>query len=194
VKERGVRNSQRWLTAIAVLGSLLLAGSPALAAQAAPAAAQPALAGQHPAAHLASPALVSVGSAGAPTTGSAYICLTNSNPLECLKSNGTSNQVTITSNSTGWAIFSLSYSASKGYQFENGLGNCLRAGTGNVVKIEDGGCAAGDSADWWTATSANRLKSDQYGDYMKTVGQTSGNNVWHDSVNKGDWPTWSFAS
>lgn len=36
-----MRNTRRWLTAIAILGSLLLAGSSAIAAQAAPAAAAP---------------------------------------------------------------------------------------------------------------------------------------------------------
>jgi hypothetical protein len=119
-----------------------------------------------------------------------HICLLNARSL-CLQSNGPGNQVTLTSGSS--ADFTVVNTAPDGentrYQFENGSGNCLRAGDGGVVKIENGPCS-GD-ADWWLA-AASSLISYKYGDSILTHSAASGDNVWHEAFRSGDWNQWSW--
>ena len=122
--------------------------------------------------------------------GSFHICLLNA-PSLCLQSNGPGNQVTITSGSS--ANFQVVNEAPDGqwrkYQFENGSGNCLRAGTGGVVKIENGSCGNGD-ADWWE-DAGTEIVSVLYGSPMLTHGAVSGYNVWWGAPQSGDWLEWT---
>jgi hypothetical protein len=78
------------------------------------------------------------------------------------------------------------------YQYQDASGNCLRAGTNYVVKIENGGCAPSDHADWWAATGDYRYKSLEYDDSMLTHGNVGGYNVWHATPQSADWFRWSF--
>ena len=160
-----MRTSRRWLTVIAAAGGLLIAGSPAIPAQAAP-------------------------------TGP--ICLTHSTHF-CLVSNGTGRQVTIDYTPGNWSSFHIVDSGTDPvtgatmWQFENGNGNCLRAGTGNVVKIENGSCASTDGADWWIETNGpgGPMVSMFYRDKMLVHGTPhNGQNVWHDTTRSGDWAAW----
>lgn len=124
------------------------------------------------------------------------ICLTNSKPKVCIESNGAGNQVKITSNSPDWSNFTLVavVRCADGhvcYGWANGNGNCLRAGTGNVVKIENGGCNTLDGADMWEGQSNGQLKSEDYGNHMLTRGEASGDNVFHENIVSGDWTNWT---
>jgi hypothetical protein len=123
-----------------------------------------------------------------------HICLLNASSL-CLQSNGAGNQVTITSASGGYSNFHVVNTAADGsyyvYQFDNGNGNCLRAGSNGVVKIENGSCSASDSTDWWVA-DGNYLVNYGYGEYMLTHGNASGDNVWWGADQSGDWVKWSY--
>ena len=117
-----------------------------------------------------------------------HICLENAASY-CLQSNGSGNQVTITNNPANYSNFT----APRTGQFENGNGNCLRAGTNNVVKIENGPCAANDPADSWYAPSAGsfRVLSALYGDDMLVHGHVNGYKVWHATPVSGDWDNWA---
>jgi hypothetical protein len=162
-----LRNSRKWLTSIAVLGSLLFAGSTALTAQA------------------AAPA------DSVPTAGASYhICLQHA-PSLCLETNGPGNQLTISSSDQ--ATFRVIRSGSKGVQFENRNGYCLRAGTGHVVKLETIACDSTDNADWWQE-SPNLLESFMYLDLMKVDGAVNGNRVWQDTNHPGDWINWVYVT
>jgi hypothetical protein len=145
-------------------------------------------------AHVALPGLKVV---PAQQAASFHICLINSSPYMCQKANGTGNQVTISRYSTDWANFSIvrmttCCSGLAVYQFEDGNGNCLRAGTNNVVKIENGGCASNDNADWWVGAGSGRLQSYLYGDLMLTHGEVSGYKLWHAARISGDWTDWTY--
>jgi hypothetical protein len=96
--------------------------------------------------------------------------------------------VTITNNSANYSNFHVARTG----QFENGNGNCLRAGTNNVVKIENGPCVANDPADSWYAPSAGsfRVRSLLYGDDMLVHGHVNGYKVWHAIPVSGDWYNW----
>jgi hypothetical protein len=173
--------------------------SSAIAAEAGSAAAAQVPAGHHPvqahqmavAGRAGPKAVLSVLQAAS----SYHICLTNALSL-CLQSNGTGNQVTITTNAADWSNFHTVRTRAIGKdtegQIQNGNGNCLRAGTGNVVKIENGPCAFSDPADWWIGPPGNLLESEQYpADYMLVHGNVSGFNVWHANPVSGDWTQWS---
>jgi hypothetical protein len=191
-----VRNARRWPAAIAVLGSLLFAGSQAIAANASTAAPSRALAGQSP---VRARAVDDSPPAYPPLTGFYHICLTHS-PTFCLKSNGTGNQVTITSHPADYATFSTvahgTYRGAREWRIANALGNCLRGGANFVVKIEDGGCSSTDPDDsWLDGGSPNWLQNKN--DYqtealMKVVAAHEGNNVWHDAPCCNDWFRWSY--
>jgi hypothetical protein len=115
------------------------------------------------------------------------ICLKNA-PSYCLQSNGGGQQVTITNNPANYAVF---HSPSP-VEFENASGNCLRAGTGNIVKIENGPCVASDQADSWfaPATEVFRTRSELYLDDMLVHGHVNGYKVWHATPGSGDWYNW----
>ena len=74
-------------------------------------------------------------------------------------------------------------------QIENGNGNCLRAGTNNMVKIENGPCLEGDNADAWSDVliGPNDYQSFMWGDWMLVHGNVGGYKVWHAKPVSGDW-------
>jgi len=165
-----VRTARMWLTVIMAAGGLLIAASPAIAAEAGSAATAQAAASR--AVQVATPF---------------HICLKNATTY-CLRSNGGGQQVTITNNPANYSTFHQPL----GGQYENASGNCLRAGTGNIVKIENGGCSATDQADTWYAPVGMtfRVRSELYTDDMLVHGVANGNSVWHATPVSGDWYNW----
>jgi hypothetical protein len=146
----------KWLTATtatAVVGGLLASGTPAFAAKAAPAG---------------------VGDSG-------QICLTSA-PSYCIKANGTGNQVTITNVAADKANFTVVFASMGLYEWQDGNGNCLREGTGGVVKIENGPCSLTDNTDSWYRVTGNSVtpELENSGDMtlMYTNGDASGDKVW----------------
>jgi hypothetical protein len=124
-----VRISRRWLTVIAAAGGLLIAGSPAIPAQAA------------------------VGDSN-------QICLTNATNY-CIHSNGPGNPATITTNPADYSNFTVVYDTNGWHMWQNGNGNCLREGTGGVVKLENGPCNVTDPSDlWWHAQGSTTWYND----------------------------------
>jgi hypothetical protein len=164
---------RRWLATIAVVGGVLIAGSPAIAAQAAPGQAGPDVVGD-----------------------SSQICLTYSVSY-CIKSDGPGNPVTITNyapNDSNFTvvriktIVGITY-----YQWQNGNGNCLREGTNQQVKLENGGCVSTDDTDWWRALSENVVGNKSTFDLMLVRGTpATGDYVFaYASIPAGDWGAWN---
>jgi hypothetical protein len=173
--------------AVAAAGGLLIAGSPAIAAEAQPAAPPQAPAG------AGLKAVPSAAQASAPF----HLCLTNTtNPRFCIQSNGTGQPVTITSTQANWSNFQTVYTFTNGgitwNQIENGNGNCLRAGTNNVVKIENGPCVHSDNADSWSGETLGPkdYQSYMWGDWMLVHGNMNGYKVLHAEPVSGDWTNW----
>lgn len=188
--------------ATAAVVSLAL-GAATGTASASAARTQPSFAPQAPG-HVLSSAQVSrlhpgvkPGEAAAPN----YLCLTNDSSL-CLVANGAGNQVTINTNgymnisivNSGYCSFTPDGTSYPCAEMEDAAGNCIRAGTNNVVKLGNGACLTGDDTDWWVATGGNYLKSLQYDNTMFTHGNGRNYNVWHATPVSGDWYRWSFHS
>jgi hypothetical protein len=138
----------RWLAAITVGGGLLAAGSPAIAAQAAPSSATHALSTQQQA-RAAARGVLGMKAAPDAVGDESQICLTNA-PSYCIKTNGPGQQVQITSVASQKANFTVVYDHDGDHAWQDGNGNCLREGTGGVVKIENGPCNTNDLTDVWT--------------------------------------------
>jgi hypothetical protein len=69
--------------------------------------------------------------------------------------------------------------------------NCLREGTSEVVKIENGGCSSDDNGAWWEDYK-NELVTQNIDDAMLTRGDVSGYKVFaFASIASGDWYQWS---
>jgi hypothetical protein len=178
------KNPGKCLTTVAIAGAavsgLLIFGSPASAAEHALTAT----------AHVAGVKVVP-----AAGSGKGHICLKSSSSY-CLQSNGVGNQVTITNDSSKYAVFTISEWVSSGgkvsYQWQNASGNCLRTGNGYTVTIKDGSCSLTDPADWWDAQDGY-LRDQYYHDYMLVRGQPkTGNKVFdYATVASGDWAKWS---
>ena len=181
----------RWLAAITVGGGLLAAGSPAIAAQAAPSSATHALSTQQQARAAAEdvPGLKAVPDA---VGDESQICLTNDTSY-CIKTNGAGNQVSITDVAAQKANFTVVYDSGGNHMWQDGNGNCLREGTGGVVKIENGPCNLSDYMDQWihsqgSTTWENRIT----GDIMYTKGNDNGDYVWATtSPPSGSWSKWN---
>jgi hypothetical protein len=196
-RAKGRQRRHHWRAAIVASAAIAISGI--AVSGAAHASASPVLAGQHPVqAHhpatferygpMAAPSPI-------PAASSTYnICLENAPYLLCLHSSGTGKQVTITENPADWSNFHTARTKNNDtwYQFEDGNGHCLRAGTNNVVKIENGPCALGDNADWWILESGGQLQSAGYGNDMLTHGDETGYNVWHMGFMSGDWTAWGY--
>jgi hypothetical protein len=150
VRERGLtlRNTiGRWLAAITVGGGLLAIGSPAIAAQAGPSSAVRALSTQQQA-RTAARGILGVKSAPDAVGDESQICLTNDSSY-CIKTNGTGQQVQITNVDSAKANFTVVYDSDGFHAWQDGNGNCLREGTGGIVKIENGPCDINDATDVW---------------------------------------------
>jgi hypothetical protein len=123
-----------------------------------------------------------------------HICLKNSSSY-CLQSNGIGNQVTITKNSSKYAVFTVEFSITFNgittFEWKNASGNCLRA-DGNMVTIKDGPCSGSDPADLW-GDNAGALLNDNHQYVMLVRGQPqTGSKVFaYSSVASGDWAKWS---
>ena len=186
-----MRNTIGWCLTAAVVSGPLAAGSPAIAAEAAPSTATRALSTQHQARAVA-PKLSGVKAVPARVGDSNQICLTNG-PRRCIKTNGTGHQVTITSNSADFANFTVVRNNLNNYQWQDGNGNCLREGTGGVVKIENGPCSNSDQTDWWVKVASNAYIENlsNYAE-MYTKGNDSGDNVWTSTSTppSGSWVQW----
>ena len=120
------------------------------------------------------------------------ICLTNA-PSYCIKTNGTGNQVTITNVAANKANFTVVYDSAGVHAWQDGNGNCLREGTGGVVKIENGPCNIRDATDLWYHsqgdTSWYNVSDD---DVMYTKGRVTGNDVWTAlTAPSGAWSEWN---
>jgi hypothetical protein len=180
----------RWLTATVVVGGLLAAGSPAIAGQAAPSLATHALSAQQQARAAARDAsgLKAVPDA---VGDESQICLTNATSY-CIKTNGTGNQVTITSVAADKANFTVVYDSGGVHGWQDGNGNCLREGTGGVVKIENGPCNTSDNADFWYH-SGTTWYSNYDAHIMYTYGNVTGYKVWtgNPPFNNGSYSKWN---
>lgn len=138
--------------------------------------------------------LLFAGSAAIPAQAapSEHICLKN-DVSYCLQANGNGQQVKLTNVQANYSNFYIVGTRSGGQvQFQDGNGNCLRAGTGNVVKIENGSCVTSDPADWWyaPANQVYRLVSLAYNDDILVHGHMNGYYVWHAEPVSGDWYNW----
>ena len=128
----------RWLAAITVGGGLLAAGSPAIAAQAAPSSATHALSTQQQA-RAAARDLPGMKAAPDAVGDESQICLTNA-PSYCIKANGAGNQVSVTDVAAQKANFTVVYDSGGYHEWVDGNNNCLREGNNGIVKIENGSC------------------------------------------------------
>jgi hypothetical protein len=183
----------RLLTATALAGGLLAAGSPAIAAQAAPSSATHALSIQQQA-RAAARDVSGVKAVPDAVGDESQICLTNA-PSYCIKTNGAGNQVTITNVAADKANFTVVYDSGGNHAWQDGNGNCLREGTGGVVKIENGPCDSSPpyTSAYWTHTQGSTTWSNyQTGDIMYTNGDVTGYNVWAATTPpSGAWSKWN---
>ena len=121
---------------------------------------------------------------------SGHICLTNASSY-CIKTNGTGNQVTITNVAADKANFTLVYDSGGDHQFRDGNGNCLREGTGGVVKIVNGPCMYVDPNESWSHSGTTWHN---YNDnaIMYTKGHVTGDDVWTAGTPpSGAWSKWN---
>jgi hypothetical protein len=190
--ERGLTlgsTMRRWLAATALAGGLVATGSPAIAAQTTPSLATHTLSTQQQvqAAARDFPGMKAVPDA---VGDESQICLTNA-PKYCIKTNGPGNPVTITNVAANKANFTVVFDVETDHAWQDGNGNCLREGTGSVVKMENGPCDFGDPSDMWTRLEGNTTWYNQSNnfDIMYTNGPANGNNVWA----KGTPPSGSYS-
>jgi hypothetical protein len=193
---RYMRNTAgRWLTATAVVGGLLFAGSPAIAAQAAPVLTTQARNAQHQA-RAATPKVAGVKAVPDVVGDSSPICLTT-NTNYCIKSDGPGNQVTITDYAPNVSNFTVvrikTIVGITYYQWQNGNGNCLREGTNSQVKLEHGGCVSTDDTDWWHLISGTSVENESTFDFMQIHGRpATGDGVFAQAtIPAGDWYQWN---
>lgn len=191
----------KWLaaaaTASAVVGGLLISGSPAFAAEPAPSVATHALSTQQQARAVTA----TVPGAKAVPDGvghKGHICLTYATSY-CIETNGPGNQVTITKTSADYANFTVVYEVGSGdninIEWQDGNGNCLREGTQNDVKIENGSCAAPDpypNTDTWDLSDYHTVVNLYYLDIMLVHKAADGFNVYaYPSTMTGDLAQWN---
>jgi hypothetical protein len=193
-RERGftLRNAiGRCLTATVVVGALFAAASPAITAQAAAALTAGALNAQQQARAAARniPGMKAVPDA---VGDESQICLTNA-PSYCIKTNGAGNQVTITNVAANKANFTVVYDSVGVHAWQDGNGNCLREGTGGVVKIENGPCNIHDASDLWYHSQGSTEWYNVSNDYVVyTTGHVTGDDVWTAlTAPSGSWSEWN---
>ena len=120
-----------------------------------------------------------------------HICLTNATAY-CIKSNGTGNQVTITSVAGDKANFTVVYDSGGYHAWQDGNGNCLREGTGGVVKIENGPCNTNDSTDLWYHIQGGNTWYNESGGIMYAFAPVTGYKVWTATTPpSGTWSKWN---
>lgn len=181
----------RWLTTVTAVGGLLTLASPAIAAQAAPSVMGHAVSTQQHARGV-TPGVPGTKAVADGVGDSGQICLKNA-PSYCIKANGGGNQVTITNVAADKANFTVVFDSMGDFEWQDGNGNCLREGTGGVVKIENGSCASNnnDTTDQWYYIM-NQISNLKYTAIMYTTGDANGDNVWADSdPPSGSWEKWN---
>ena len=133
---------RRWLAATALAGGLLATGSPAIAAQAGSSLPAHALSAQQQARAVGRE--VSGLKAVPDAVGDeSQICLTNA-PKYCIHTRGAGIQVSITNVAADQANFTVVFDVEGDHAWQDGNGNCLREGSGGVVKMENGPCNISD--------------------------------------------------
>ena len=181
----------RWLTAVTVGGGLLAAGSPAIAAQAGSSLPAHGLSAQQQAGAAAREAsgLKAVPDA---VGDESQICLTNA-PSYCIHTRGAGNQVAITNVAAQKANFTVVFDVEGDHAWQDGNGNCLREGTGGVVKMENGPCNISDDSDNWEHSQGSDIwKNVETGDEMYTKGTDNGDLVWASTgPGPGAWINWN---
>jgi hypothetical protein len=181
----------RWLAAVTVGGGLLAAGSPAIAAQAGSSLPAHGLSAQQQAGDAAREAsgLKAVPDA---VGDESQICLTNA-PSYCIHTRGAGNQVAITNVAAQKANFTVVFDVEGDHAWQDGNGNCLREGTGGVVKIENGPCNISDDSDNWEHSQGSDIwKNVETGDEMYTKGTDNGDLVWASTgPGPGAWINWN---
>jgi hypothetical protein len=191
--ERGLTlgsTMRRWLAATALVGGLVATGSPAIAAQTAPSSATHTLSTQQQAQAAARdfPGMKAVPDA---VGDESQICLTNA-PKYCIKTNGPGNPVTITNVAANKANFTVVFDVETDHAWQDGNGNCLREGTGSVVKMENGPCDISDLSDNWTHSQGSNMWHNVYwGGEMYTNGDANGDAVLGGAPPLGGYAKWN---
>ena len=194
VMERGLtlRNTmKRWLAATALAGGLLATGSPAIAAQAAPSSATHALSTQQQA-QAAARDFHGMKAVPDAVGDESQICLNERHQRSASIREAPANQVSITNVAADKANFTVVFDVEGDHERQDGNGNCLRAGTGNVVKMENGPCNISDLTDNWShSQGSNMWQNVYYGGVMYTKGDTNGDYVWGGAPPLGGYSNWN---
>lgn len=191
------------ITSVAVIATVGLGYATALPAVAVTSAPVHNAQTQALAAHSLTPAPVQgvhVGRSDLPDTfnvGPYHICMWDNNN-SCLEGQGPGKQVITTTNSSDysnwWTNVNVCGYPSGVCEWQDGNGNCLREGTSNDVKLENGGCNSGDDTDLWIETNLNNgyttYQNDAYGDYMGTFGTNNDRPVWAEAKHSGFYVGW----
>jgi hypothetical protein len=126
-------------------------------------------------------------------------CLTNSTtPHICLQAEGPGNQVqTLQNTGTTWTVTNTEpISGGTGflaYQVVNANNDCLRQGTGHVVKTQNGPCDSQADDSWWIFENSGHKTNLNYApDNMYVTNNTSGLNVWSGTIPSGGWGNWKM--
>jgi hypothetical protein len=180
----------RWLAAVTVGGGLLAAGSPAIAAQAGASLPAHALSAQQQA-RAAAREVSGLKAVPDAVGDESQICLTNASKY-CIKTNGPGNQVSITNVAANQANFTVVFDVEGDHAWQDGNGNCLREGAGNVVKMENGPCNISDYTDNWThSQGSNMWHNVYYGGEMYTKGDANGDYVFGGAPPLGGYANWN---
>jgi hypothetical protein len=172
----------RWLAAVTVAGGLLAAGSPAIAAQAGPSLP----------AHVLNTQVSGLKAVPDAVGDESQICLT-SDTSYCIHTNGAGKQVSITNVAAEQANFTVVFDEEGDHAWQDGNGNCLREGTGGVVKMENGPCVISDDSDNWEhSQGSNVWKNVETGDEMYVKSDENGDYVWASTAPPlGSWINWN---
>lgn len=108
-------------------------------------------------------------------------CLTNSPaPGACMIGQGAGNQIQLTNSPGSYmhvsAVASGTFEGLPEYEYQNNNGNCVREGTGGIVKLQNGGCT-GAADNWWINESGGHKDNQAYLNIMYTNGTATGDNV-----------------
>jgi hypothetical protein len=180
----------RWLAAVTVGGGLLAAGSPAIAAQAGSSLSAHALSAQQQA-RAAAREVSGLKAVPDAVGDESQICLTNA-PKYCIHTRGAGNQVSITNVAADQANFTVVFDVEGDHAWQDGNGNCLREGTGGVVKMENGPCNISDDSDnWYHNQGSNMWQNVYYGGEMYTKGDANGDYVWGGAPPLGGYSNWN---
>ena len=133
----------------------------------------------------------------------------------CIVTNGTGSGNQLSDSTGGCAHIKLTSdgTTSSGdpiYLFTDGNGNCVRANSSDVVKLEKGKCDTSDTGEKWILTSCTyipntalcsngqgskyRFENELQKLWMKTTGDSSGDKVWVGTGGANEWDLYPVAS